>query len=229
MLSDNSGTLDNRGKYIKTLYNKYPVLEKVDKKSNGVISKEAYFKVLYADEYVEAAEGTCHGILFVLEGTINIQKINLNGEQTNLYNIKEGEFCHEALSCISKFESLNIIGKAIRYSEVCIIPMEVVKQYIMIDEEFLLYIYGDLHRKFSAVIENKEEMMHESLETRLIKLLISKNSNIIYATHSELAFQIDSAREVVSRKLKSIEKSGYIKLERGKVIIIKDLNEILKD
>lgn len=220
--------LNNRSKDLESLYRKYPVLEKVDKKNNGIINEQAYFKTLYAGEYIEATEGTCHGILFVLEGTINIQKINPNGEQTNLYNIKESEFCHEALSCISNLESLNITGKAIQYSEVCIIPMEIVKQYIMKDEEFLLYIYEDLHRKFNAVIENKEEMMHESLETRLIKLLISKNSKIIYTTHSELAFEVDSAREVISRSLKSIEKRGYVKLERGRIIIVKNLNEILK-
>jgi len=228
MISNNDEELNNRSKNIESLYSKYPVLEKVDKKNNGIISEQAYFKTLYADEYIKATDGSCQGILFVLEGLINIQKINQNGEQTNLYNIKEGEFCHEALSCISNFESLNITGKAIHYSEVCIIPMEIVRQYIMKDEEFLLYIYEDLHRKFNAVIENKVEMMHESLETRLIKFLISKNSKIIYTTHSELAFEVDSAREVISRRLKSIEKRGYIKLERGKIIILKDLNEVLK-
>jgi len=88
------------------------------------------------------------------------------------------------------------------------------------------YIYEDLHKKFNSILENKEEIMHESLETRLVKLLINKNSNIIYATHGELAFEVDSAREVVSRKLKSIEKRGYIKLERGKILIIKDLKEL---
>jgi len=61
-----------------------------------------------------------------------------------------------------------------------------------------------------------------------IKLLISKNSKIIYATHNELAFEVDSAREVVSRNLKRIEKRGYIELERGKILILKDLKEILK-
>lgn len=227
MISNNDEKLNKRSKDIDSLYSKYPVLEKVDKKNNRIISEQAYFKTLYADEYIKATDGTCHGILFVLEGLINIQKVNQNGEQTNLYNIKEGEFCHEALSCISNLESLNITGKAIRYSEVCIIPMEIVRQYIMKDEEFLLYIYEDLHRKFNVVIENKEEIMHEALETRLIRFLISRNSKIIYTTHSELAFEVDSAREVISRKLKSIEKRGYIKLERGKIIILKDLNEVL--
>ena len=213
---------------IKSLYESYPILYNINEKNNKLIDKQAVFKTLYADEYVKSQEGTCVGILFVIKGTIKIQKINSEGEETNLYNIRQGEFCHEALSCLSQIESLNITGKAIQDSEVCIIPIETVRLYFMKDPEFLLYIYEDLHNKFNTVIENKEEIMHESLETRLVKLLINKNSNIIYSTHSHLAFEIDSAREVVSRKLKDIEKRGYIKLERGKILIMNSLKEILK-
>ena len=85
-----------------------------------------------------------------------------------------------------------------------------------------------MYRKFNTVIENKEDMIHESLESRLIKLLMSKNSKIIHATHSELAFEVDSAHSVVSRNLKGIEKRGYTKLKRGKILILKNLKETLK-
>ncbi|WP_420839042.1 Crp/Fnr family transcriptional regulator [Clostridium paridis] len=224
MMSYDGEILNAKLKNINLLYKIYPVLEKFDKNNNGIISENAYFKNLYADEYIGAEEGACNGILFVLKGMININRINKNGGHTNLYNIEEGEFCHEALSCISNFESLNISGKSIQYSEICIIPIDIVKEYIMKDSDFLLYIYEDLHKKLSKVIKNKEKMIHESLETRLIKLLKSKNSKIIYATHSELAFELNSAREVVSRNLKNIEKRGFIRLERGKIIIIKDMN-----
>ena len=227
MMTNADVKLNNKSKNIEALYSQYPVLGKIDKKNNGMISEHAYFKNLHADEYIAGAEETCHGILFVLEGVINIQKININGAQTNLYNIKQGEFCHEALSCVSNFESLNINGKASQYSEICIIPIEIVKRYIIVDEEFLVYIYEDLYKKFNAILENKENMIHESLETRLIKLLISKNSKLIYATHSQLAFEVDSVREVISRNLKSIEKRGYIKIKRGRIIVLKDLNEML--
>ena len=77
-------------------------------------------------------------------------------------------------------------------------------------------MYKDLYRKFNTVLENKEDMIHESLESRLIKLLINKNSKIIYATHNELAFEVDSVREVVSRKLKSIEKMRIYKIRTRK-------------
>jgi CRP/FNR family transcriptional regulator len=182
---------------------------------------------VYSDEYVSSTDGTCQGILFVINGTIKIQRINKNGGETNLYNLEQGQFCHEALSCLSSLDSLNITGKAIQDSKVCIIPFDTVRKYFIQDNEFLLYMYKDLYGKFNSVIENKEEMIHESLESRLLNFLINKNSKIIYVTHSQLAFEVDSVREVVSRKLKSIEKKGYIKLERGKITILKDLKEIL--
>lgn len=226
-MTNNNAVEKEKIKKIKALYKSYPILNKINEKNNGIINNQANFKTVYADEFVKAAEGTCVGILFVVSGNIKIQRINAEGEETNLYNIRQGEFCHEALSCLSNFESLNITGKAIQDSEVCIIPLDIAKAYLIKDIEFLTYIYGDLYNKFITVIENKEEIVHESLETRLVKLLLSKNSNIIYGTHSELAFEIDSAREVVSRKLKSLEKRGYIKLERGKIVIVNNLKEIL--
>src|SRR5471030_141856 len=227
-MSNYDETSNKRIESIKDLYQSYPILKNINEKNNDIINKHAFFNTLYSDEYIKSENGTCVGILFVLKGTIKIQKINADGEETNLYNIGQGDFCHEALSCLSNFESLNITGKAIQDSEVCIMPLDIVRLHFMKDYEFLLYIYEDLHKKFNLVLENKEEIMHESLETRLVKLLINKNSNIIYATNNGLAFEIDSAREVVSRKLKSIEKRGYIKLQRGKIVIIKDLEEILK-
>lgn len=220
--------LESREKYIKSLYDSYPVLKRIDENNNKIITSQAIFKTVYSYEYVSSSEAVCAGVLFVLKGTIKIQKVNKDGGETNLYNINQGEFCHEALSCLSNLESLNITGKAIQDSIVCIIPFDIVQNYFIKDNEFLLYMYKDLYRKFNTVIENKEDMIHESVESRLLRYLIYKNSKIIYTTHSELAFEVDSVREVISRNLKNLEKKGYIKLERGKIIIIKELKEILK-
>ena len=113
-------------------------------------------------------------------------------------------------------------------SKICIIPFDIVNTYLLNNTLFLQYIYKDLYSKFNVIINVKEEVKHEPLTNRLIKLLISKNSKNIYVTHNDLAFELDSAREVISRKLKQLEKMGYLKLSRGKIQIEKDLNELLK-
>lgn len=220
--------INNRNHYISELYEAYPILAQIDKDNNGILSQKATFKELLSDEYLTTHESECIGFLFVISGNIKIQKINEKGEETNLYNVQKGELCHEALSCFMNCKSLNIIGRAIQDSKICVIPFDIVNNYLLNDTLFLQYIYKDLYSKFKIIVNLKEEVKHESLTNRLVKLLIDKKSKNIYLTHNDLAFELDSAREVVSRKLKELEKKGYLKLGRGKIQIEKDLNEIIK-
>ena len=213
-------------KNLELLYDRYPVLKTINDQNENIIDKNAYFKTLQLNEYISSSNGTCQGILFIVDGMLKIQRLSENGDETSLYEIKEGELCHEALSCLLNCNPLNIIGRAVMNSTICIIPIEIVRNYLIKDLQFLKYMYEDLYKKFNIIIQKREDKNHNSLQTRLIKLLISKNSKIIYGTHRDLALEIDSTREVVSRHLKLIEKEGYIKIERGKIIVLKDLNEM---
>lgn len=214
-------------KNIEVLYKAYPVLKEINEGNNGIIEKNIFFKQVNAEEYLLSTANNCPGLLFVIRGIVKIQRINLDGGETNLYNIESGDLCHEALSCLLKYQPLDIVGKALIDSEICILNFDIVKTVLLKDNSFLQYMYQDIYRKFGMIIENKEKIMHEDLETRLLKLLISKKSNIIYAKHSELALEVDSTRESVSRKLKTIESLGYINITRGKIVVLKDLKELL--
>ncbi|MBB6714762.1 Crp/Fnr family transcriptional regulator [Clostridium gasigenes] len=217
--------VDNNLNNIEKLFEIYPILKEIN---NELIRGKTIFEKIEAGQYLSSIESECTGLLFVISGVIKIQKINEDGEETNLYNIKKGDLCHEALSCIIKCESLNIVAKALEDSKIFIMNIDITKNILLKDTAFLEYMYKDIYSKFNNVLNNKEKIIHEPLEIRLIKLLISKNSNVIYAKHSELAFDIDSTRESVSRKLKNIERMGYIKITRGKIVIIKELKELQK-
>lgn len=209
------------------LFEAYPILNEINNGDNLIIEKNALFKKLYSGELLSSYEESCSGFLFVIDGNIKIQKLTEDGAETNLYNIGKGELCHEALRCVLKREQLNILGKAVQDSEICIIPWNIVEKYLLQNVMFLHALYEDLYSKFTVIIENKEQRMHETVDKRLINLLKNKKSNIIYATHSELAFELDSAREVISRKLKKLEKDKYIKISRGKIQILKELTELI--
>lgn len=220
-------SLDIFNKRLKDLYKAYPVLKEIDE-IDEIISNNIIFKELLSEEYLKTANENCVGMLFVISGVIKVQRITEDGDETNLYNIKSGELCHEVLSCFVNCKSLNIEGRAIQDSLIAILPSDIVNRYLLDDFRFMQVIYRDLYTKFRAVIENKEERIHESVEKRLIKLLINKNAKIIYTTHSKIAFELDSSREVISRKLKQLEKKGYLIISRGKIQILKDLKELYK-
>ncbi len=220
-------SLDIFNERLKNLYEAYPILKEIDD-SDKSIRENIVFKNLLSDEYLKTSNRNCVGMLFVISGVIKVQRITEDGEETNLYNIKRGELCHESLSCFVNCKSLNIEGMAIQDSLIAILPADIVNRYLLNDSRFMQIIYRDLYAKFRAVIENKEERIHESIEKRLIKLLISKDTKIIYTTHGELAFELDSSREVISRKLKQLERKGYLLISRGKIQILKDLEELYK-
>lgn len=220
--------VNNRDFYINKLYKSYPILSQIDNNYHGIIRHKAIFKKIIAGQYLPTQNNECLGFLFVISGSIKIQKLNEKGEETNLYNLESGQLCHEALSCFMDCTTLSILGKAVVDAEICIIPFEIVNRYLLHDTLFLQYMYKDLYSKFKIIINTKEEIKHESLKNRLIKVLIDKNSRNIYLTHNDLAFELDSAREVISRKLKELEKMGYLKLSRGNIQIERNLNELLE-
>lgn len=211
---------------MNEIFKVYPILDKINYEAKEAIITKGYYKSFNSGEYVNTAGESCQGFVFIIEGVISIRKINIEGEVTKLYNITKGQICHETISCILNQKSLNIIGEVIQDCKLYMIPIEVTKKYLLKDLFFLQYIYQDMFNKFKVIIEDKEEIIHDSVRNRLIKLLLSKNNNIIYSTHKEIALEIGTSREVVSRKLKEIEREGYIEVLRGKIKIIKDISEI---
>lgn len=209
------------------LFKGYPILKIINEENNNAIINHGTFKTLEADQYLSSLGIECSGTIFVLSGVVKIQKINLNGDETNLYNIESGDFCHEALSCLMKCEPLNIVARALTDAEVFIIDMDATQNILLDNIDFTKAMYKDMFSKFNNLLSNKETIIHESLDRRLVQLIIDRGSNVIYAKHSELAFEIDSTRETVSRKLKALEKEGYLKLSRGKIQVLKDLHGLL--
>ncbi|MGL5438960.1 MAG: Crp/Fnr family transcriptional regulator [Filifactoraceae bacterium] len=214
-------------KNVQEFYEVYPLLKLIDERSNLVIRKNINYRELEAGELLMTYGGGCLGFLFVISGKIKIKKLNEDGDETFLYDIGKGEFCHEAINCHMNNISMNVTGVAEQVSKIAIIPFEIVNKYLLADSSFMEYCYKDLYRKFTQITIFKEESIHEDIEKRIVKWLLSRNTKNIYITHSELAFELGTAREVVSRKLKSLENEGYIETRRGKIALKESLNSYL--
>lgn len=205
---------------IQHLFEVYPSLVSLNKKLNGSLEKEISFKKFDAGALIKTREMECSGILLVLKGTIKIEKVDEEGKQTRLYELGSGEICHESLSCFMKCQPLDLVGYALSSLEIALIPMKLISEHMIYDVDFLRFMYTNLYAKFSKVVLDKEELTHESIPDRLIKYLKKQNSPIIYTTHQEIALNLGTAREVISRNLKKMEQDGLVKLERNKIKLL---------
>ncbi|MDO5521509.1 MAG: Crp/Fnr family transcriptional regulator [bacterium] len=211
---------ETNSKRRERVFELYPPLKEINQATNGRIERAIVFRRLDAGEYLSTDDHKCINLLFVIQGTLKIEKIEENGKVMKMYELGPGEICHEVLSCYMRCEPLNLTGQAMTDMEVAFLPMSVVDEVLISNPEFMKFMYISLYDKFRKVVLDKEEIIHETIKDRLVKYLKGKNSKTIYITHSEIALDLGTAREVVSRNLKEIEKSGQIKLERNKIKII---------
>lgn len=184
--------------------------------------KELFNSIVRLDkDYILLNENEqCSHVLFLLRGEIEVYKISENGKIFQLYTIKEGESCVLNLSCVLSDNSYLAYAKAMTDIECVLIPSSVFLRIFEEEENVRKYVFNLISTRLIQITAKVEGIVLESLETRLRSWLLNQKSEIIYVTHDEIANQLGSAREVISRQLKKWENDKKVILYRGKIRLV---------
>lgn len=175
----------------------------------------------FEQDYVILNENeSCSHVLFLIKGEIEVYKISENGKVFRLYTIKEGESCVLNLSCVLSNNTYLAYAKTLTDIECILLTSQVFLRLFETEESLRKYVFNLISTRLIEITAKVEGIVLESLETRLRNFLLDLNTENIYITHEEIANQLGSAREVVSRQLKKWEIMNKIKLYRGKIKII---------
>ena len=167
------------------------------------------------------------GLLFLKSGKLRFFLSSLEARELPLYylNNMEVEF-FEDFSDSSISTILNIAFIVEKNSEILLIPYSVLnllRNKYSIMEKFL---HNLTREKFSKSLLSLQNILLTPLKDRLLKFLYSLNRAEILLTHEEIAKNLGSSREVISRNLKILEKENFLKINRKKIIIL-DRGDIL--
>lgn len=162
----------------------------------------------------------CNAYVMRLQGRSRVFKMSDSGREILLYRVAAGETCVLTTTCLlgrSTYPASTVVEEPIRD---VLVPAAAFHQ-LMVESatfrRFVLNNYGDL---ISDLIVLLEEVAFQSIGKRLAKLLLDHASGTLAATHQQLADQLGSVREVVSRQLKEFERNGWISLKRGVVTVL---------
>lgn len=164
----------------------------------------------------------CSSIAFVINGSIRVAKTGMNGREVTLYRVNRGEACILTVSSILSKISYPATAIAETDTEVIILPVNQFRALMVSNTELQHYIYKLLSERLVDVLALVDAIIFRRMDERLIEFLVerSQHNEILEITHEEIAIELGSAREVVSRIMKEIEKEGLIHLSRGKVTLI---------
>ena len=157
----------------------------------------------------------------VLEGSIKLRKLDPNGREIVFYHIEPGESCILSItSCLNDKESQAeaIVEKKTR---LVVIEAEKIRSWMDRFPSWRKFVVKLYYHRMAELMTLVDLVLFKSVDARLIQHLKDHAVNSeIETTHQQLAGELGTAREVISRLLKQMERDHLISLHRGKVKII---------
>ena len=162
----------------------------------------------------------CENYLLVLTGTIKVQIMSDNGREVLLYHVRSGDSCVLTTSCLLSGDCYPAEG--LSESEVQAFSMTSHAFYRCIEQSafFREFVFKNFSVRLAKLIGRMETVVFDTIDQRISKALLETGEKIVVKTHHELAYELGTAREVVSRHLKNFENYGWISLKRGTIDII---------
>lgn len=155
----------------------------------------------------------------VLRGMIRISRTNDDGNELLLYYLKENEVCAMSLTCCMAHLKSNVMAVAEMETEALMLPVELLDKWIYEYPSWRQFVMQTFQSRFRELIETIDSIAFLKLDERLVKYFVDrfqKSGNPTFSgTHQELALQLNTSREVVSRLLKKLEKEGKVELARN--------------
>lgn len=206
---------------INELLYKLPAWEHLTDGERLLVSSRASVQEYEPGSHLRSGAMNCLGLISVISGSLRAYLLSPEGREVTLYRIREGEVCILSAACVLDLISFDSYIITEEHCKVLLVPVDIYTSIIKSNIYFECDTYKMAAGRFSDVVSGLERLVFYSLEQRIAAFLIDeaseKETDILHMTHDQIAVNIGSAREAVSRVLKNMEAQGYLKLSRGSV------------
>lgn len=166
---------------------------------------------------------SCSHLVLVTEGTGRVYKLSPSGREITLYRIHAGESCVLTASCIMNQDSFPAMAEVESPIRGLTVSPANVRDWFCRDQHWQRFIFGLLSHRLANIIQVVEEVAFKRIDVRLAEQFVrsmQQGGNIINKTHADLAADVGSSREVVSRILRDFALRNLISAGRGWIEII---------
>ena len=167
----------------------------------------------------------------VLEGSIKIMRVDEDGKELFLYYLETGETCALSLTCCSAARPSEIKAVVEEKATLLFIPIQVHEQLADEFKQWKDFVSTTYQHRFQEMLTVLDAVAFKRMDERLMNYIVTKmkqlKTNELHTTHQEIANELGTAREVISRLLKQLEKKKWIELGRNVIFIRDDFEELI--
>ena len=163
----------------------------------------------------------CESLVIVLEGQVKVFRPASSGRSLTLYYVNTNESCVLTASCILNQVPFPAFAVTTTEVKALSVPASKVMEWLEHEPMWQKYMFGLLSMRMNNLIELVDTIAFETLDVRLTNWLSSRaDQGSIKVTHQQIAEDLASSREVISRLLKKLENDGLIELNRGVIKVV---------
>jgi CRP/FNR family transcriptional regulator len=138
-----------------------------------------------------------------------------------MYFLEPGNACALSLICAAKNEKSQMLAEVIEETEVILIPLELMDTLMKNHRSWYYFVLDSYRNRFEELLQVIDHIAFKKMDDRLEHYLANQaetlNTQQLQLTHQQIANDLNSSREVISRLLKNMEKSGKLSLLRNAI------------
>jgi len=165
----------------------------------------------------------CNGYVLVVSGAIRVQKVDPQGHEIVLYRVEEGQSCMLTTTCLLANQHYPAEGVAETDVDLILLPLDAFDSALSESPSFRQFVMANIGQRIFDLMLLLEDVAFGRKDVRLAAFLLkntTQNGDVLELTHRQLAVELGTAREVVSRLIKDFERKGLVSLGRNKVTIL---------
>lgn len=196
-------------------------LSRLDPALRGMLEKRSTVIDVPKDTMIFGPGKSPDNLLLLLDGTVRVQQMAENGREIVLYRVHAGESCVMTTACLLAYEDYTAEGIAETDVKAVAIPRAVFDDMIANSPDFRNFVFTAYSRRMTDLFYVIEEIAFRRVDIRLAQRLAALADNgVVRATHQQLAAELGTAREVISRQLQEFQRRGWVAQSRGEIRLL---------
>lgn len=199
-----------------------PLLQRADARLERDFRETAFFVRIPAGRDVFVEGDRVAAIALLISGVVRVYKIGETGREITLYRFGLGQSCILTANAILSERSFPAIATVEREAEAVMIPADTFRDWVRRHDLWREFVFDLLSQRLVSVMALVEEVAFQRMDRRVAAFLLNRAQiqNPIHITHQEIAAELGSSREVISRLLEDLASAGLVHVRRGTIEIL---------
>ncbi|MCU0357021.1 MAG: Crp/Fnr family transcriptional regulator [Cyclobacteriaceae bacterium] len=190
-----------------------------DRELQEIIASSGSIKSFKAGEQIIRPGQYFQSSMLVAKGRIKLYREGDDGNEFFMYFLEPGTACALSMICATKHEKSQMLAEAMEDAEIIAIPLELMDNLMKNYRSWYYFVLETYRNRFEELLQVIDHIAFKSMDERLEYYLNNQseklNTRQLQLTHQQIANDLNSSREVISRLLKNMEKSGKVNLLRN--------------